>query len=636
MNTYRYLRLLLPLLITAAVVALFAPRFVPDFGGELLGFEARKITRQDAEIPLHASEVQRGKSWILVYLPKAEGLRLQADFDLPQSDSGADSRADSGAESGTSNGANAGTDYLLRIERISGNFELWLNGALIAKNRPTYWFLSGKLSGARFILPGKLLHSGSNQLQLRFDARPVDLGVFVLGAKIRKLMAQDSLHERRNWFSVFNAAGAFTLAALLGGIFLRRKAAHEYLYFALGIFAWGVYSAGVGAPYVLMSNHWNQLILHWALAIFVWGMSHFARRYCADRSAVIEGWVNRLTLGALIGLLLAACVLSESEFLEWPMNIHRLLLLLIGIDMAAVFLRFCWRQRVPAADLTASAQITALMLGVHDVLIFATPLDFGFGSLIAYGLPVPLFIFGYILAERFTQSLAEAETLNRELDARVMQKTRELESAQQEREQLLQAQTLSSERERLMRDVHDGVGGQLVSLLAQADRGQLHAGNVRDALDASLTDLRFIIDSLDEVGSDPLIALGMFRQRVQPQITRAGLHASFTTNTLPEGLVLPPEKLLQCFRIMQEAVQNTIKHAFAKTVSISARCVPSVQPELLEIAISDDGCGGAQVASGRGLQNMAARAAQIGGCVEIDSSASGTRVLLRVPIDCGG
>jgi len=138
------------------------------------------------------------------------------------------------------------------------------------------------------------------------------------------------------------------------------------------------------------------------------------------------------------------------------------------------------------------------------------------------------------LPQPFTQSLAQAETLNRDLDQRVQAKSAQLEGAYAERAQLIKAQTLSAERDRLIRDVHDGVGGQLVSLLAQADRGcpaadhgQLHAGNVREALDASLTDLRFIIDSLDEVDSDPLIARAMLRQRVQPQITRAGLPGQF-------------------------------------------------------------------------------------------------------------
>ena len=612
MNVYRYLRLLLPLLMTAGVVTLFAPRFERNFGGEALIFVASKIASAQQEVALSESEVQRDKSRILVLLPKAQQLYLRADFILPKSRSE--------------------EDHLLHIERIAGNFELSLNGALLAENRPLHWYLWGRLFDSRFILPSKLLQTGSNQLAFRFDARPIEMVAYVHRPEIRLLKAQDAVHAHRiDWFSSFNAAGAFMLAALLGGIFLRRQAAHEYLYFALGMVGWGVYSQILSERVYLLSTTWNQLLLHWALAIFVWGMSRFARRYCADRNAQREAWVDRMTLYPAALLLIAALVLPTFTFLEWPLQIHRLLLIGIGLEMTIVFVRFCWRNRLPAADLMVSAQIGALILGLHDALIYATLVNFGYNSLIAYGLPVPLFIFGYILAERFTQSLAEAETLNRELDARVMQKTCELESAQHERELLLQSQTLSAERERLMRDVHDGVGGQLVSLLAQADRGQLHAGNVREALAASLTDLRFIIDSLDEVGSDPLIALGMFRQRVQPQITRAGLHCSFATNTLPEGLILPPETLLQCFRILQEAIQNTIKHACASSVAVTAHYTQDQAAGRIEISVRDDGVGGAQAASGRGLRNMEVRAEQIGARLNIDSDASGTCVTLALP-----
>ncbi len=518
---------------------------------------------------------------------------------------------------------------VLEIARISGNFELRLNDFLVTRKVPNSPWLMARERHSRYLLGEGLLKPSDNRLLFTFYGGRFETSIELEELKLRASGQDDfSGADGRDVFALFNAAGAATLAALLFGIFLQRRKDLEYLYFATGMLAWGAYNFIFALDVYVLSPMLTQLMLHSALAIFVWGMSLFARRYCAERNPSRERLVNYLTVSSILLLTLAILLLKDSQIYRWPMTLHRLVLALIGLDMSLVFLRYCWRVRAPASDLLTGAQIGALSLGVHDALHFGIGLDLGYRALIGFGLPVPLFIFGYILAQRFTQSLAHAETLNRDLDQRVQEKSAELEGAYAERAQLIKAQTLGAERERLMRDVHDGVGGQLVSLLAQADRGQLQADNVRDALDASLLDLRFIIDSLDEVGSDPLIALGMFRQRVQAQMLRAGLQARFDTHSLPEGLALPPETLLQCFRILQEAIQNTIKHARAGRVTIAASCAENE----LAISVCDDGVGGAKAQGGRGLRNMVARAQQIGAGLAITSDSGGTCVRLTLAL----
>ena len=65
-----------------------------------------------------------------------------------------------------------------------------------------------------------------------------------------------------------------------------------------------------------------------------------------------------------------------------------------------------------------------------------------------------------------------------------------------------QKHLLSDERSRIMQDVHDGVGGQLVAMLAEIETGCISQEEVRDALSQSLTDLRLVIDSLDTASED--------------------------------------------------------------------------------------------------------------------------------------
>ncbi|MDG2304944.1 MAG: hypothetical protein P8R42_09845 [Candidatus Binatia bacterium] len=78
---------------------------------------------------------------------------------------------------------------------------------------------------------------------------------------------------------------------------------------------------------------------------------------------------------------------------------------------------------------------------------------------------------GWTILATLTSSLTEAETLNRELQRRVQHKHDLLESNYQRLRVLERESAIAAERERIMQDVHDGIGGQLVSTLALGESG---------------------------------------------------------------------------------------------------------------------------------------------------------------------
>src|SRR4029434_10116892 len=84
-------------------------------------------------------------------------------------------------------------------------------------------------------------------------------------------------------------------------------------------------------------------------------------------------------------------------------------------------------------------------------------------------------------------------------------------------EERARAAALARERTRLMRDLHDGLGGQLVSIVALSERGNATAP-IGDAARAALKDLRLVIDSMDDIGGDLMLALGSWRERAMAQL----------------------------------------------------------------------------------------------------------------------
>jgi len=208
--------------------------------------------------------------------------------------------------------------------------------------------------------------------------------------------------------------------------------------------------------------------------------------------------------------------------------------------------------------------------------------------------------------------------------------------------QALYRQTVSareSERERLSRELHDGVlqdlcavTRDLKALEAQSEnKAQFKEPSARSG--ESVQTLRAICQDLRPplLSNNPLLALKALVERLDAQ-SPAPIHIE----TSAEGLSVPEETALAIYRIAQEALNNAIQHADASEIAVRL----TQYPDRLRMTVTDDGRGIADssdprrfVAEGHfGLAGMRERAAMIGGHLEIQSAPDyGTVVILKVP-----
>jgi signal transduction histidine kinase len=204
---------------------------------------------------------------------------------------------------------------------------------------------------------------------------------------------------------------------------------------------------------------------------------------------------------------------------------------------------------------------------------------------------------------------------------------------EQELHKQIRVRAVADERQRFVRDMHDGVGGQLLGLLIRVRSRKLQMDDVENEIQSGLTDLRLVADALDSVGEDIEEALLTFHSRASAQLQAAGIDFIWTNPGQFYGDGLGTRDILNIYRIMQEALVNTIRHANATFLSI--RFEGATGQIARSIVVEDDGRGfdPAAIAFGRGLKNMRRRATSLGAELSLTPGRDnrGARLTLSFP-----
>lgn len=197
--------------------------------------------------------------------------------------------------------------------------------------------------------------------------------------------------------------------------------------------------------------------------------------------------------------------------------------------------------------------------------------------------------------------------------------------------------------QRIAEELHDNIG-QLLSVarihlnsVEEGNSDEDNIGSVREAnglIERSLSDLRAISKSLD---SDFLKDFGL-TESIAQELGRIRNTRKFNTvmETVGDPYSLGVQQDIVVFRVVQEVLQNCIKHSHAKELSVKL----AFREEELELSVVDDGNGfnmhelneNSLTQSGSGLRNIHRRAALLGGYCKLNSTVGkGTSVVILIP-----
>jgi signal transduction histidine kinase len=266
-----------------------------------------------------------------------------------------------------------------------------------------------------------------------------------------------------------------------------------------------------------------------------------------------------------------------------------------------------------------------------------TAREHGLGSGIGIPVTVEGRLWGVIMARSRPEQVLPADT-----EARLASFTELVATAianAQGRDELMASRarivaTADETRRRIERDLHDGIQQQLVTLGLELRAAQAEVppplGVLEGALARVADGLASVSDELREIshGIHPTILSNGGLERALKALCRRSavpvelnLHAE---RRLPE----PVE--VAAYYVVSEALTNAAKHAQASVVNVELH----THDATLQLAIRDDGIGGADLSQGSGLIGLRDRIEALGGTLQLISPVGhGTTLLIKVPIE---
>jgi len=202
------------------------------------------------------------------------------------------------------------------------------------------------------------------------------------------------------------------------------------------------------------------------------------------------------------------------------------------------------------------------------------------------------------------------------------------------------ARALAQERARIARDMHDVLAHAVSLMVVQAEAGPVVVRSDPDRAEASfeaiaaagrdaMAQLRRILGVLKEEqrsGTSPQPSVAALPGLVRQVAESTGLHVELRTEGEPYAM--PPDAEAAAYRVAQEALTNTVKHAYASHATVELHWAE----DHLTLTVTDDGRGPTAPGGGHGLIGIRERATACGGSAETGRGPDGGfRVVVRLP-----
>lgn len=520
----------------------------------------------------------------------------------------------------------------LLLPRVGVRFRVLFNGHEVAAQawrRDEGYFDAG--TQAHFVfLPTGLMTSewAANRIDIQLQGQALRIS----GLSPLWVGPRDALLQRHQWLSWWQVnltwivAGSAFLLGLLSLLIWSKS--EERLF---GLLAGGLLLLTVrlwlSTPVFLPGPFWLWDYVHKLSFTLYCGFTYLFMSELFDfRQSFVRKVVNAMMLLGPVWL----------GVLAWTQNYHLyrlwtgVIVLVCVLALLKVMHRARWGMDVNQR-LMVVVGLATMVTGLRDFLVvqMGLPGDVDIRWMTAGSL-VLMFSMGWVLLRRTAHSLEHVGRINAELSRQVDRRERELHAVFDRLRAAESQRVLETERRRLTRDMHDGLGSQLVQTLnlVRSSGERIDSAAVASMLNHALEELRMTLDSLEPMDGDLPTILGTLRQRIAPALQAAQIDLDWQVQEVPAVPGLEARGVMHLFRCLQEVFANVVKHARATRVTVRTWD----DGERISLSVTDNGVGLGEIpgvalrCGGRGISHIRLRVAEIGAEVHFSDAWPGTCV----------
>ncbi len=524
-----------------------------------------------------------------------------------------------------------GAAVALTLESVVMAGEVFINDDLIWRDRQLTEPLSRSWNMPRYWrLPERLLHPGVNTLWVRvvgMAQQTPGLGPVYLGDAAAMAQLQSDLWWRHRSLFIIN----ITVSGVMGGLFFLlwvvHRQQHAQGWYALMALFWVLFFGSMLStdPWPFSSTLGFARASTMALTAYVACFCLFTWRFGGQSLPRAEKGLW-LVSGAMVALMafcpdhslgtaqlvatLAAATLFFLNCLQFPVHALRTRRLEHGI-LAVCLLIF----------LAASAHDLLFLFKLWSETQLYTPITSVVGMLGMSG----------VLALRHGRNMRRIERFNQTLAEGIDSARVQLNVTLKREHALALANMRMQERLQIAHDLHDGLGGSLVRMMALVEQAHAPLGNpqVLSFLKLIRDDLRQTIDSGSSAGvqvpATPQHWIAPLRHRFMQLFDALGIASEWH---FPAQWQVPPNarQCLALTRLVEESLVNVLKHSRARRVTFRLE-LPA--PDRLLLCIEDDGVGFdveavKQAGLSVGMRSMHARIERLKGSLDVRSQPGRT------------
>lgn len=484
-----------------------------------------------------------------------------------------------------------------------------------------------------FHIPKNLLRKGPNLLELHWSASEtltLVSRIFIGPAQVMRERYESRLFWQ-NTMAQVAFVYALSIAVILLGIYSLRKYHRSYLLMGLGAIGWAIVSFTYFMPPMpaLLYPYWRFLNI-----VGIAMLTNCSWIFLVREAEPKNRWFPKLCLiWALISpsIFLVNYWINDITFFPTYEAISVAVITLLGLYTILALAcsmrpRWAWRRFIFLFATTA-----ILFTGLSDLIMLTTGYAL-FGNLgysVQVSAPFWITALSSVLVIDFVNSITTQADQQKLMAQKLVEQETQLTLLHNTNQQRERDQAVLQERHRIMQDIHDGLGSQLITSLAMSERGALSCEQTNLMLRECIDDLRLAIDTTSDNDDQFGMVAGNLRFRMESRLRSAGITLKWDSAGFSELASVPATKTLPLLRIMQESITNALKHAQATEI----RVVLSSNNDALMIQIRDNGKGfdANQVRMGKGISGMEKRSRGIGAILAITSDTTGTAVHLHLP-----